>query len=256
MRVKWFGTASVMFKHEGIPILFDPFFPMVKGGQAPFRDEYYEVDDILITHGHFDHLQDVPSILARGNATVYCSEVAANSLIREGVEPGRIKVISPGDHLEIGPFQIRVLKGKHVKFNLWLMCQTVFSVRTIKNFSSFVKLLGLMRKLPEGQSLTYEIKAGDKTILHMGSLNMDETEEYPERVDIMTIPFQGRSDLDTYSVPFIHMIKPQTVYFHHFDDTFPPLTRCQDVYGFGQQMKKKFPGIVAVIPSPGEEVEL
>ncbi len=94
--------------------------------------------------------------------------------------------------------------------------------RVLIYFGNLRKILRESGRYPEGQTLIFHVEAEGKKILHMGSLNMDETENYPDDIDVLTVPFQGRSDLDEYSLQFVQRLKPKSVYLYHFDDSFPP----------------------------------
>ncbi len=256
MEIEWMGTATVRFIEEGASILFDPFIPMNPQLRITSLEKLAAAEAILITHGHFDHLADVPGVMAAGSARVYCSETAAASLVREGVDPARITTVAAGGRLQIGTFAIRVLKGRHVRFDSRLVRATLLNRRVLLYFGNFIKILAAMRSYPEGQTLMYEIKLKSQTILHMGSLNMDETERYPERVDIMTIPFQGRSDIDEYAAGFVRRVMPRMLYLHHFDDSFPPISSTVETSNFIEKIAELFPGITTIVPTHGEVLNM
>ena len=86
MEIRWFGTATLALTSGEQSIIFDPFIPLNENLPRPAVAELAQYGDIFITHGHFDHLIDVPLVHEAGNATGYCSEVAATTLVREGVD--------------------------------------------------------------------------------------------------------------------------------------------------------------------------
>ncbi|MFZ5596621.1 MAG: MBL fold metallo-hydrolase [Bacillota bacterium] len=65
MEIKWHGTASLSFAEAGETILTDPFFPMNRRIRRFDIGEIAGAVGILITHGHFDHLVDVPSCYSK-----------------------------------------------------------------------------------------------------------------------------------------------------------------------------------------------
>lgn len=254
MEIKWFGTATISFAYQKYSILFDPFLPINKELPSPTVDELAELGDIFITHGHFDHLMHVPRILNAGDALVYCSEAAADSLSRDGVDKERIVIIQPGKKIIKGPFEIKVYKGAHIRFDLPLITKTLFSRRTLSNMKSLKYLLKLAKSYPEGEVLVYEISAGGKTVLHLGSLNLDKSEIYPTGADLLTLPFQGRSDLNSYTLNFIERLKPKALYLHHFDDSFPPISSRVYTSNFTQQVKSKYTNLPVVVPRYDEVI--
>jgi hypothetical protein len=96
----------------------------------------------------------------------------------------------------------------------------------------------------------------EKKLLHLGSLSLDKTETYPEGVEVMTIPYQGRSDLAEYSIPYINLIKPQTLYLHHFDDTFPPISSAVNAQELINKAAQVFPGLNIILPVIGERLNV
>jgi L-ascorbate metabolism protein UlaG (beta-lactamase superfamily) len=248
MNIKWYGTATLVFEAEEQSIIFDPFISLNEHLPRPSFDELSAYGDIFITHGHFDHLVDVPQVLKIGNNSVYCSETAAKSLLRDGVDQKRINVIKPGDYLEKGPFKISVLRGEHIKFDPPLIIKTLFSCRTLANLSGLRKLMRKARLYPQGEVLVYLIEENGKKLLHMGSLNLSESEKYPVEIDLLTLPFQGRSDLDTYAQKFINLLKPRAIFLHHTCDSFPPVSSPVRTDNFIKLMAHYFPQIKVIKP--------
>lgn len=254
MEIRWFGTATISFSYQNYSILFDPFLPMNQKLPSPSIDKLAAMGDIFITHGHFDHLMHVPRVLKAGDALVYCCEVAADSLLREGVDKDRIGIIQPGKKLVKGPFQIKVYKGAHIKFDLPLIFKTLLSRRTLSNIKSLKSLLRLAKLYPEGEVFVYEISAGGKTVLHLGSLNLDTIETYPKKADLLTLPFQGRSNIDNYAIKFIERLEPKALYLHHFDDSFPPVSSRVYTSNFIQLVNANYPKLSVVVPQYEEVI--
>ncbi len=254
MILQWYGTASILIKEEDTSVLFDPFVSMNEKIDAFSPEIAADVSNILITHGHFDHLVDVPAIIQNTDKSVYCSKTAAETLLNCGVNAKQIHTISPGDKFQIGSFKFRVLEGKHIKFDLKLILKTLFNARVVKYKENLKKILRENRKYPAGEVLVFEIEANGKKLLHMGSLNLDENEVYPQEADVLTIPFQGRSDISEYFMKFVKKLKPKAIYLQHFDDTFPPVSSAVDLQELKEEMSKSFPHIKVIIPEYGEAI--
>jgi|GEM_PF-589152 len=69
------------------------------------------VDAILVTHGHFDHLLDVPIIMSKTRARLIASASSVELAKRAGASNG--DAVTPGDVRRIGPWKIRVLPATH-----------------------------------------------------------------------------------------------------------------------------------------------
>ncbi len=254
MKIKWFGTATLSFSSGDESILFDPFLPLNSKLPAPSVEELAALGDIFITHGHFDHLMHVPQVMQAGESMVYSCKTAAESLYREGVPENRVVIIKPGDKFEKGPFEITVYKGVHIRFDLPLIIKTLISRRCLSNFTALRMLLKESKLYPEGEVLVYRIVADGKTVLHMGSLNLEGSENYPVDPDLLTLPFQGRSDLNSYAPQFIERLKPKALYLHHFDDAFPPISRSVDTTSFVDKVVREYPDLPVIVPVYKEAV--
>jgi len=246
MKLKWYGTASILLEHDGTSLLFDPFIPLNKKCFAPSVDEFAVVPHILVTHGHLDHIVHIPDIIRRGNGktTVYCTAVPKKTLISKGVAEERIRVVAPGDALTFEPFEVRVLKGKHITNDKWLVIRTLISPRVLANIRNAGYLARENKICVEaGETVIYDISASGKRVLMLGSLNLDDNTKYPKDADLLILPFQGRSDMSGYATPFIDRLQPKKVILIHFDDTFPPISRAVQTEPFVSLINSQYPGI-------------
>src|SRR4029077_3882494 len=70
-----------------------------------------KTDAILVTHGHFDHLLDVPAVMAKTKARLVASASSVDLAKRAGASLG--DAVKPGDVRRIGPWKIHVLPARH-----------------------------------------------------------------------------------------------------------------------------------------------
>ncbi|MCL2196878.1 MAG: MBL fold metallo-hydrolase [Treponema sp.] len=256
IKIKWFGTAAILIELNGMKILFDPFVTMNNKLYKPPIDEFAAVDAIFVTHGHFDHIYDIPSILNEVNkkAKVYCTTTPRKTLISKGVEEERIHTITAGDFFNLGVIEIRVLKGKHISFNIGLIIKKILNPRIFTYWSNLSWIVKENKNYDEaGEIVVYDIIVFNKRILLMGSLNLDENIEYPKSADLLILPFQGRSDLNTYAIPFIQRLEPKKVLLDHFDDSFPPISSSVATLPFVKLMREKYPAIPVICLNAGKE---
>jgi len=129
VRVTYLGTNGYQFEANGHALLVDPYFsrvdfysvalgahiqPKISRINDGLQHVAPKVDAILVTHGHFDHLLDVPVIMARTHARLIAS-ASSVELVRRLPETGASEgeVVRPGNVLQIGPWKIRVLAATH-----------------------------------------------------------------------------------------------------------------------------------------------
>ncbi|MDG1872592.1 MAG: metal-dependent hydrolase [Mariniblastus sp.] len=75
IELTWLGHASWMIKTGPHRVLLDPF--LNDSPTSPMKSADVEADFILVSHGHFDHVADVPEIANRcGSKVIAIYEVA------------------------------------------------------------------------------------------------------------------------------------------------------------------------------------
>lgn len=257
MKITWFGTASLLIEYENDRLLIDPFLTLKGAANHPSLLSYLKEDSILITHGHIDHLQSVPKIMENSDATVYCSATPAATLEHKGVDGSQIVIVRPDDQLVFGSIRVKVLKGRHISFDKKLIRHTLFSTRVVKYFTNLLFLgINHPQYQEKQETLAYQIEAGGKVILVLGSLSLDPDTIYPKYVDMLVLPYQGASDLVTPTLSILHEIEPRTVLLDHFDDAFPPVTYEIDTRPLKKTLDEQFPDLPVVKPTAGKAVTL
>lgn len=84
LHFRWLGTAGIEIHYQKKVLLIDPYltrvpirkfvFSKIEANTSLIKDLIPKADNILITHSHFDHLSDVPTIMS------YTDSIAAGSL--------------------------------------------------------------------------------------------------------------------------------------------------------------------------------
>jgi len=126
VRVTYLGTNGYQFEFKGHALLVDPYFSRVdflsvalgsriQPNASRINDglRYLapNADAVLVTHGHFDHLLDVPAVMAKTRARLIASASSVHLAKRAGASSG--DAVKPGDVRRIGPWKIRVLSATH-----------------------------------------------------------------------------------------------------------------------------------------------
>jgi L-ascorbate metabolism protein UlaG (beta-lactamase superfamily) len=132
VRVTYLGTNGYQFEFRGHALLVDPYFSRVdllsaalgsriqpnasrvNDGLRHLASRNHRTDAILVTHGHFDHLLDVPVLIAKTRAHLIASASSVD-LVRQLPDAGASSgdAVKAGDVRRIGPWKIRVLPATH-----------------------------------------------------------------------------------------------------------------------------------------------
>ena len=249
LRLKWYGTATIILEQNGTSLLFDPFLPLSDKVFQPSIDEFSATDGIFVTHCHFDHTSAIPVVLEQSGNTlkVYGTKKTHDILISKGIDSSRICCITPGDTINIGPFEVRVVKSKHIVFSIGLIMRTLFNTRVLRYWSILIEILTAKENREhDTETVIFEINVYNKRVLLLGSLNLDAETEYATGADLLILPFQGHSDLCSYAMPIVSRLKPAKILLDHYDDTFPPFTTPISTERFISLMRKEHPSIPVI----------
>ena len=122
----YLGTNGYQFESNGHALVVDPYFSRVDFWSVALgariqpttpritdglRHVAAKVDAILVTHGHFDHLLDVPVVMSKTRARLIASASSIQLVKRVSVSSG--DAVAPGDVRQMGPWKIRVLPATH-----------------------------------------------------------------------------------------------------------------------------------------------
>ncbi len=136
--ITFFGTNCLVFTKAGSALMVDPHFTRPNllslfGKIAPDPEKIAAglikagVDSlagVLLTHAHYDHALDAVETVRRTDAMLYGSASAGMLASGEGLEPGRMRVVMPGEAIQIDSFRVRFIPSRHVQFPVplrWFM---------------------------------------------------------------------------------------------------------------------------------------
>ncbi len=238
VKITWYGTASVRLTAGSSQLLIDPFFPFADSSVKVPADAYEGCSNILVSHGHFDHIGSIKD-LVRDDTAVYCTKAPYQTLCRKGVSRNNLHLISVGDVFSIGEFRITAYNGKHIKLSGWDCIKKAFSKRVLQNRKGiWGKLKKITSCLEKKETLCYLIETCGKRILILGSLALADNENYPTGADIVFFPYQDSEDIFAAALSVFERLNPKAVLLTHFDDTFPPFSTETDTSDIEEHLKK------------------
>lgn len=246
MDITWYSAAGLRLREGDGAIAFDPFFGMDVGcfgkeNPPPLPVGGFEdVTDVFVTHGHVDHIYHLPALCGVSSFRIHCTPTPRRTLLHLGVPPRRVVPAAAGETEVIPPFTVTAYQGRHCRFDLPVILRTVFRKRFFRHPIHLVRFLWTMIRCPEkGEILMYEVSCGGKRIQVLGSLGLDAHTDYPTGADVLILPFQGRSDLETYALGIVKKLKPRSVLLDHYDDAFPPISSQVATEAFIQILRQQ-----------------
>ncbi|MGG0705630.1 MBL fold metallo-hydrolase [Bacillus paramobilis] len=125
-RVTWFGHSASLLKIEGKTLLLDPMFgdasspfPLFtskrySGAFSLKREDLQEIDAIIISHNHYDHLNYKSIMLLKDRAKhFYVPTGVAQYLIKWGVSPSKISEHNWWDEIAFDNIKLVCAPARH-----------------------------------------------------------------------------------------------------------------------------------------------
>ncbi len=118
--VRWMGINALEFRHSQGAFLIDPYVSRDREKLTiPEEvDRYLDgpADFILMTHSHWDHLPDVPRIIARTGAVLLASKTACNIMRKVGVPEDKLHELSYEEVVDLpGNVRVTALESRHME---------------------------------------------------------------------------------------------------------------------------------------------
>jgi len=295
MQITWYTNASIRLDIDELSLLFDPFVPLPgatsprytgSGSANPASADprtanpttttpvtttptatnpkptnpitaadYLPAPHILITHGHLDHLRNVPELVKLGAGEIITTATPHRVLTAKGVASDSLRQVKPGDELQFattdssGPVTVTVKRGKHIKFDWPLVLRSLINPRLLRFASNSISMIrDNMVYVENNETVIFEVAFAGKLVTVLGSLSLAEDEQYTQHPDLLVLPYQGNSHLPPIALSVIDRIAPQAVLLDHFDDAFPPITREIDTTPFIQALARSYPQVKVIMP--------
>jgi L-ascorbate metabolism protein UlaG (beta-lactamase superfamily) len=97
MKITFLGHSGFVLEADGHRVAIDPF--LSGNPVATLRPEQIDVDTIVLTHGHPDHVGDTVAIARRTGATCYSAFEVCNYLGEQGVAEDKLQPGNPGGQI-------------------------------------------------------------------------------------------------------------------------------------------------------------
>lgn len=115
MRITYLGHASLIIELDGLKVLTDPLLRrrvlhLRRVAPHPTPQQLAEVDLILISHAHHDHLDTRSLKLVGGTPRVLCPAPARRAVAAAGLRP---EVMATGGYARVGAVGVEAVHADH-----------------------------------------------------------------------------------------------------------------------------------------------
>ncbi|MFC1883150.1 MBL fold metallo-hydrolase [Thermodesulfobacteriota bacterium] len=253
LSLTWYGNATVKIMSDDSEIVFDPFITLNSKLPQLQVSDIAGVSSILVTHGHFDHVADIPFFSNKLNAKTYLpAEVYENLKENPGIRKDTFLTPSLLEPIQIGDLKATMYRTRHIQFDKPLVIKTL-----LRSFFSPIKFRQISKQnTPMGRCVGWLIEQGGFRLFHIGSLTLHPEESYPKGMDVLSLPLQGHTLINDMAVEVIEKLSPKRVFIQHFDDGFPPISQQIPTEPFVELMNQKHPEIDVIVPDYGKPIEV
>lgn len=139
LTITWFGHSTSLLQIHGMTVLIDPvlseyaspvgFAGAKRMAEVPMNaTQLPEIDLLLISHDHYDHLDYQTIKQIDGKVKQYCVPLGVeNHLERWGVDPDKIYTMAWWDDVKINGLQVSATPGQHYTGRIpWQKNQTLW----------------------------------------------------------------------------------------------------------------------------------
>lgn len=196
MDITWHSHSCFQISSNGTEIVIDPF--LADNPKASVSHDEIDATQILVTHGHFDHIADAVAIAKRTGAPIAGTFELASWCESQGATGGN-QGANIGGTVEFDGGWAKLVPAIHTS-----------------------QIEGGPATVAHG----FVIGIGGKTIYHLGDTALTcNFKLVPDRmpIDLALVPIGGFYTMDWEdAVTAVEMIKPKQVIPMHYD-TFPPI---------------------------------
>jgi L-ascorbate metabolism protein UlaG (beta-lactamase superfamily) len=231
VELTWFGTHAWQIRCGKSVVLTDPWLTRFHTGtftpegadpktklviKPDVIDRHLSTADaILVHHGHYDHMADVPYVAKKTRATVLCTETHANLLRAMKTPNDLLSPVRGGEYLPFEGFTIEVFPSLH-------SCGGKRHTYAYPGYRYEVPPRPrVIEDLVEGGTLAFVITIGGLRILSLSTANFDPNALRGLQVDVVLAAPGGEPGITDR---LLQTIKPvRKVIATHWDDFDKPL---------------------------------
>jgi L-ascorbate metabolism protein UlaG (beta-lactamase superfamily) len=230
--VTFLGVATVLISDGQTSLMTDGFFTrpgkasVILGRIAPDADliarsleraGVKELAAVIPVHSHYDHAMDSPEVARRTGALLLGSESSANIARGAGFPEERIRVVTPGEALRFGGFEVVLLRSRHFPHGMAMgeIIQPLVPPARALDYR-------------EGGSFSLLVAHAAGSLLVQGSAGWEPGALAGRRADVVLLGVAGLGSRDEayregYWGAVVEAVAPRCVIPIHWDDFTLPL---------------------------------
>ncbi|MFG2056793.1 MBL fold metallo-hydrolase [Micromonospora sp. NPDC048930] len=251
---RWWGTSGWRIDIGDRTVLVDPYLSRYDTGlftgkfnaDTPLTVDTEVIDplvdraeNILVTHTHWDHFNDVPHIAGRTGARVIGTLTAYHLGLAYGLPSGKLAPVKGGEVLDFGDYTVEVVSSLHSRNAAWSMAFPGVRVSQPPRPEK-------ISDLPEGDTLAYQIRvAGGPSVFFMGASDLNERNLAGLTPDVAMVASAATTSTADYVPRLMAALDyPKVVVPVHWDNFETPLTNPPTV---AESDRKRLDDLIATV---------
>lgn len=253
--IKWLAITSFEFRCGNTTVVSDPHITDCSGTDCTWEN-VENCDMILLSHGHYDHITDIPKLVEKFRPLILCGEQTAIPLAQWlNYTPSRIYPMNPNLELDFGDVKVKALYGRHTDLKVGFngLCGHLHQIKCAQANLSVAQLqtIGSMEyrnfllTLPNGTKIL--IWGNDPTV---EQINICKA----EKPDIAIIQAPATEEVVDAKADFVAKIGAKVLIPHHHD--FHEVDDPALINKFGEAFLKRVPDGKYIAPVHGQWMHL
>ncbi|MEJ3746750.1 MBL fold metallo-hydrolase [Actinomycetes bacterium KLBMP 9797] len=228
---RWLGTSGWRVDIGGKTLLIDPYLSRFRTGRpanlaTPLAVDPVRIADhpgtpqnILVTHTHWDHFNDVPHIAQRSGARVLGTLTAYHLGLAYGLPSTQLSPVKGGEVLDFGDYTVEVIASLHSR-------NAAYSVAIPGVRVTVPAKPETIGDLPEGDTLAFQVTPrGGPSVFFMGASDFVAGNLAGLAPDVAMVAVPATDATYAYVPRLLAALDwPATVVPVHWDDFEAPLT--------------------------------